>query len=251
MWRWRNTRFTAFGGGIEYVTGGWTFSGELARFNLLGLDLDYASLAAEYRLNNGVSLGADYTRFDLFGTDVDLKSVFGYYDMGEYTVGLAIGDSSDLDDTVYTVFGSWDVSPTGTVGIDITRIENETLVSAFADYELDAYNVQADLITTEDLDLVSVGGGYSFGNGFAAIGSLSYFDLAGLDGTSVTVGGQYEFTEGANVELSVGRISTDFADVDHVSFGLNYELGNRTSGRRTLGNVISSATGSFANLTNF
>ncbi len=246
-----STDLTVFGGGIEYVAGAFTFSGELARFNLLGGDLDYASIAAEYRLNNGVSLGADYTSFDLLGTDVDLKSVFAYYDMGEYSLGLAIGDSSDLNDTVYTVFGSWDVSPTGTVGADITRIDDETLVSAFANYDLNAYNVQADLITTDGLDLVSVGGGYSFGNGFAAIGSLSYFDLAGLDGTSITVGGQYEYAEGANVELSAGRISTDAGDVDHVSFGLNYELGGRTSGRRTLGNVIGSATGSFANLTNF
>jgi hypothetical protein len=172
-------------------------------------------------------------------------------DMGACTLGAAIGHFSELNNTVYTLCGSWDVSPVGTVGMDIIRIEGETFFAAFADYNLDTYQVQADLLSTDGLDLAAVAGGYSFGNGFSAIGSLSYFDLAGLDGTSVTIGGQYEFTEGANVELSVGRISTDFVDIDHVSFGLNYELGGRTSGRRTLGNVISGATGSFANLTNF
>ncbi|UOA25743.1 2-isopropylmalate synthase [Pseudosulfitobacter sp. DSM 107133] len=243
---------TVLGVGIEYTANAWTFSGEAAHFDLEGTDLDYGSLAAEYRLNNGVSLGLDYSSLDLAGSDTSLTSVFAYYDMGTYALGAAIGESSDLNDTVYTLFGSWDVAPTGTVGLDIIRIEGETLFAGFADYDMDIYNVQADVISTDGLDLVSVAGGYSFGNGFSAIGSVSYFDLAGTDGTSVTVGGQYEFVEGANVELALGRINIDGApNIDQVSFGVNYELGRRTSSRRTLGNVISSATGSVAGLTSF
>lgn len=243
---------TVLGGGIEYTYDAWTFSGELAHFDIEGTDIDYGSVAGEYRLNNGVSLGLDYTLLDLAGADISLTSVFAYYDMGTYALGVAIGDSSDLNDTVYTVFGSWDIAPTGTVGLDIIRIEDETIFAGFADYDMDIYNVQADVISTDGLDLISVAGGYSFGNGFSAIGSVSYFDLAGTDGTSVTLGGQYEFVEGANVELALGRINIDGApNIDQVSFGMNYEIGRRTSSRRTLGNVISSATGSFADLTNF
>lgn len=243
---------TVLGVGIEYTYNAWTFAGEAAHFDVEGTDLDYGSLAAEYRLMNGVSLGLDYTSLDLTGSDISLTSVFAYYDMGTYALGAAIGDSSDLNDTVYSLFGSVDVSPTGTVGLDIIRIDSETLYAGFADYDMDSYSVQADVLTIDGLDLVAVAGSYSFGNGFSAIGSLSYFDLAGTDGTSVTLGGQYEFVEGANVEVALGRINIEGApNVDQLTFGVNYEMGRRTSSRRTLGNVITSATGSLAGLTSF
>jgi len=247
-----NADLTVLGVGIEYTANAWTFSGEAAHFDLEGTDLDYGSLAAEYRLMNGVSLGLDYTSLDLTGSDISLTSVFAYYDMGTYALGAAIGDSSDLNDTVYSLFGSVDVSPTGTVGLDIIRIDSETLYAGFADYDMDSYSVQADVLTIDGLDLVAVAGSYSFGNGFSAIGSLSYFDLAGTDGTSVTLGGQYEFVEGANVEVALGRINIEGApNVDQLTFGVNYEMGRRTSSRRTLGNVITGATGSLAGLTSF
>ena len=50
----------------------------------------------------------------------------------------------------------------------------------------------------------------------------------------------------------MGRLDFDSGeDVDQLTFGVNYELGRRTSKRRSLGNIFSSATGTFAGLTDF
>ena len=52
--------------------------------------------------------------------------------------------------------------------------------------------------------------------------------------------------------LALGRLDFDSGeDVDQLTFGVNYELGRRTSKRRSLGNIFSSATGTFAGLTDF
>lgn len=240
------------GAAAEYRFGAFLFSGEIGRIDLGGEDLDLASVGFGYEMPNGVMLGLDYTEFDVLGDDAGVASAYAAYTFGEYTLGLSVGDSSDLSETTYSIFGAWDVTPGGTVGLDAVRIEGETLLAGYADYELDRYDVQADLVSTEGLDVFAVAGGYDLGNRFSLIGSLGYLDLDGTQAKALTVGGQYEITPGANVELAVGRIDVDDGDnIDLVTFGVGFETGRRTSKRRTLGNIFTSATGSVIGLTNF
>jgi predicted porin len=242
----------SLGGGIEYRYDNFIFSGELSNVDIEGVDIDLGTVGVEYALANGFNIGLDYTRFDIEGFDADVTSLFGSYQSGAHTFGAAIGDSSDLDDMTFSIFAAWDVTPTGTVGLDLVHIEDETLYAAYADYDVAQYNVQADLLKLDDLSVVAVAGGYEFANGFSAIGSVGFLDLGPEDVRSITIGGQYEFTPGANVELALGRLDFDSGeDVDQLTFGVNYELGRRTSKRRSLGNIFSSATGTFAGLTDF
>lgn len=244
---------TSLGGGIEYKYNNFTFSGELARVEIEDVDINLGSIGAEYAFGNGFAVGLDYAKFEALGYDVDITSIFGSYTMNQYTFGAAIGDSSDLNDPAYTVYAAWDVTPTGTVGLDISRIDDETLYAGYADYELEQYDVQADVLKLDELRLVSVAGGYKFGNGLSAIASASYVDLGTETARAMSIGAQYEFVPGANVEVALGRISVNGAadDVDQVTFGLNYELGRRTSKRRSLGNIVSGATGTLSGLTSF
>lgn len=245
---------TVFGGAIELGAGDWTLSGEVAAFDLEGDNLSTLSLGVEYGFANGFSLGIDHARLDVDGlvSDIDLTSVYGYYDFGSYTLGLSVGDGSDLTDPVLSVFGSWDVTPTGRVGFDLMEIEDETLFSGYADYAGDRYSLGASLISTEGLDVFAVSGAYEVGSGFSVIGSLGTIDLLGTDLTSVSIGGSYEFAPGASAELSIGRLSASGAgDIDVVTFGLQYETGRKTTSRRSLTNIINQTTGNIVGLTNF
>lgn len=241
-----------FGAGIEYRTNGFTFSGEFGRIDTGEGDLDLWSLGLGYTLQNGVTIGLDHSEFEIADEDAGVTSIYASYAFGDYTLGLSAGDSSDLDDNVYSIYGAWDVTETGTVGLDYVRVGDEDLTSLYADYELDRYTLEADFVSLDDLDIYAIAGSYELGRGFSAIGSLAAFDLGDVDATAITVGVQYALAEGAAAELALGRIDVDDAgDVDLVTFGLNYELGRRTSKRRTLGNIITSATGTIAGLTDF
>lgn len=241
-----------YGAGLEYRTTNLTFSAEIGRINSEDLDFDFGSAGLGYAVSDQATIGLDYARFDVLGEDAKVTSIYGMYHGAQFTLGISAGDSSDLTETTYSVFGAYDVSPTGTVGLDIIRFEDETILAGYADYELESYDIQADLVSLEDFDLVAVAGAYNVSPSFALIGSLSRFDLLGVDGTAITLGGQYEFARGMNAEVAVGRISVDGApNIDQVTFGLNYETGRRTSKRRTLANIFSSATGSFIGLTDF
>lgn len=241
-----------FGVGAEFRTNAFTFSGEYGRIDTSGLDLDIWSLGVGYTLQNGVTFGLDHSEFAISDEDIGVTSIYALYGFGAYTLGLSIGDSSDVDDTVYSVFGAWDVTDTGTVGLDYVRVDGEGLTSLYADYDLDRYIVEADLVTLDGLDIYSVAGSYDLGRNFSVIGSLAAFDLGEVDANAFTIGVQYEIAEGAAAEFALGRIDVDDAgDIDLVTFGLSYETGRRTSKRRTLGNIINSATGTIAGLTDF
>lgn len=244
---------TSLGGGVEYRYNMFTFSGELGSVDIEGFDLTSGTVGVEYSMGNGAAMGIDYTNFDIDGSDTDVTSLYAQFTTAAYTFGVSIGDGSDLDDTVYSAYAAWDVTPTGTVGMDIIRIEDETLYAAYADYDLAQYNVQADVLKLDDLELYSVAGGYDFGNRISVIGSLGFADLGGLDARAITIGAQYEFVEGANAELALGRIKVDGAadEIDQVTVGLNYEMGRRTTKRRSIGNILTGATGSLAGLSDF
>jgi len=244
---------TSLGGGIEYRYNMFTFSGELGNVDIEGVDLTNGTVGVEYAFGGNAAVGIDYTKFDIEDIDADVTSVYAAFTTGAYTFGVAIGDSSDLDDTVYAAYAAWDVTPSGTVGLDIVHIDDETLYAGYADYDLAQYNVQADVLKLDEIELYSFAGGYDFGNRITAIGSLSFIDLGTFDARAITIGAQYEFVEGANVELALGRIKLDGAadDIDQVSVGVNYEMGRRSTKRRSLGNIVNSATGSLAGLTGF
>lgn len=243
---------TTFGGAIEYRFNNLTFSGEAGRVDVDADDLDFLDLGFGYTLQNGVTLGLEYSDFTVEDTDASIVSVYAMYTFGAYTLGLSAGDSSDLDDTAYSVFGAWDVSDSGTVGVDILRLDGETAVSAYATYDLDRYSLDADVFSTEGLDILTLAGGYDLGNNFSVIGSFALADLDGDNLTAFSIGGQYEFAPGANVELAVGRVDADGGDnIDRLTLGVNYEFGKRTSKRRALGGILVEATTSALGLTDF
>lgn len=241
-----------YNGAIEYRYDNLVFSGEVGKIDSDGGDFDFADFGLGYTLYNGVTIGLDYSGFDLEGEDADIVSAYAMYSFGAYTLGLSAGESSDLEDTAYSIFGAWDVSSDGTVGADIIRLDGETLIAAYATYDLDRYSLDADVFSSDGLDVFALSGGYDLGNNFAVIGSLSIADLDGDDLKALSVGAQYEFAPGANVELAVGRIDVDGGDnVDRLSLGVNYEFGKRTSKRRALGGILVDATASSLGLTDF
>lgn len=231
----------------EFRSNNLTFSGELTDVDLDGLDLQVASVGLGYNLANGATVGIDHAWFDIDGFDAGVTSLYGMYAYGPYTLGASIGDSSDLDDPVYSLFGAWDVTATGTVGLDIIRFEGETLLAGYADYDMGRYNLEAEVLSFDGGDALTVSGGYEVFDRWSVIGSLGQADFLGDDLTTVSIGGQYEFTEGANAEVSLGRIDVDGAgDIDVLSVGVNFETGRRTSKRRSLGNIF----GGFGNSLN-
>ncbi|KIN74856.1 2-isopropylmalate synthase [Sulfitobacter guttiformis] len=247
-----NIDLTTLGGAAEFRLNQLTFSGEFNRIDGEGEALDFGSVGVGYALPNGVTLGADYTRFDFGGDSADILSGYALYSFSAYTLGLSAGDSSDLSDTTYSVFGAWDVSPEGTVGADLIRLEGENIVAAYADYDLANYNLQADAIVTGEAELFAVSGAYDLGNNFSVTGSLSSLDVDGDGLTAFSVGGAYEFVPGAKAELAVGRLNVDGgANVNRLSLGVNYEFGRKTSKRRTLSNVVGTLANGTLGLTDF
>jgi hypothetical protein len=247
-----NVDLTTLGGAAEFRLNEFTISGEINRIDGGGDELDFGSVGVGYALGNGVTLGADYSRLSLAGVNADVLSGYAYYTFGTYTLGLSAGDSSDLSDTTYSLFGAWDVSPDGTVGADIIRVEGETLLAAYATYDLGIYSLQADAILQDQVDLFAISGSYDLGNNFSVIGSLSSVDLDGDGLTAYSIGGAYEFLPGAKVELAVARLDADVGDnVDRLTLGVNYEFGKRTSKRRTLSNVLGTAVNGTLGLTDF
>lgn len=244
-----------FGAGIEYRANSFTFSGDIGRIDAGGDgegSLDFGSIGVGYTLQNDVTLGLDYSAFGVDDDDTNIISAYAMYSFGAYTVGLSAGDSSDLDDTAYTLFGAWDVSEHGTVGVDVLRLDGETGISAYADYDLERYSVKADAFKLDTLRVFAVSGAYEVANNISAIGSLAAADEDGDGVTAFSVGAQYEFTPGANVEFALGRINVDGGDnINRMTVGLNYEFGKRTSKRRTLSTILVGATSNTFGLTDF
>src|SRR6056297_2378291 len=59
---------TTFGGGLEYVSGSWAFSGDLSFYDVDSLtDITLGSLGAEYRMSSGFAVGADTVKLDIDG----------------------------------------------------------------------------------------------------------------------------------------------------------------------------------------
>lgn len=249
-----STDLTVFGGAIEGRTNGLTYSASVLDLDTQGGDGTIASLGAGYELQNGVTLGLDYTDISIDNDPESVGILSGYaqYTFGVYTLGLSAGDSSDLGDTLYSVYGAWDVTPTGTVGVDVLRAEGETVVAAYADYDLDQYSLRADLIRDRGTNYLAVSGGYDLGNRFSVIGSLGVVDGDAGDLTGVSVGAQYELAAGVDAELSLGRIDVDGAgNANVLSVGLAYEMGRKTSKRRTLGDIVVSTSAAAGGLGSF
>lgn len=229
----------SLGGGFEYTSNSFMFSGEVLNLGSDGDDVTLASVGLGYKLQNGVTLGADYTDISIAEDSTGILSGYAQYSFGAYTLGLSAGDSSDLSDTAYSIYGAWDVSDTGVVGVDFVRLEGETLIAGYADYELAQYDLRADLVSSDGLDLISFSGGYDLGNRITLIGSLSHLSEEGDDITGLILGGQYELVQGVNAQATLGRI--DFGDessTNVISLGVNYELGRKTGKRRTIGNIL-------------
>jgi hypothetical protein len=247
-----STDLWTLGGGFEYRLNNYTFSGKARRIDTEEDDIDAVDVGFGYTLQNGVTLGLDYSGLTIADDGTDIFSGYAMYTFGAYTLGLALSEASDLDDTGYTVFGAWDVSEHGTVGLDLIRIDGVNIAAAYADYDLDRYSIAVEAIQLEETDVVAISGAYDFGNNFSVIGSLTVASDEGDDLTGMSIGAQYEFVPGANVELAVGRLDFDDADnIDRITLGVNYEFGKRTSKRRTLGGIFADATAATLGLTDF
>ena len=247
-----NGSLRTYGGAAEYRFNSFLFSGEAGRISTGDGDLDALSIGVGFTLQNGVTLGIDHSRIELVNLDADITSAYMSYAFSQYTLGLSVGDSSDLNDPTYGIYGAWDVTEDGTVGFDLVRIDEENIFAGYANYDLQQYSLEAEVFLLDEVEIYSIDGTYDLRNGFSFIGGLSMANLDGDDLTAFTVGAQYAFAPGANVEVALGRIDVDGGEnIDRMTFGLNYEFGARTSKRRTVGNILLDATATTLGLTEF
>jgi hypothetical protein len=241
-----------FGGAMEVEALDWVFSAQYERFHVSGGNRNFGSLGAGYQLRNDVTLGIDYADFEAVGLSASVTSGYALYDAPYHMLGASIGTSSDLDDPVYSLFGSVVVSRGGSVGMDVVWVDDDTLYAAFADYDLERYKIKADLLASDEADLLSVTGVYDLGGGFSATGSLSTFDSSIGDGKAYSIGARYALSPDAHASMALGRIEYDgAAKIDRISAGLEYEIGGKTSGRRSLATILSDTTRVLYGLENF
>ena len=242
------------GAGIEFTLDQFLIGAEAAEYDIEGFDLTLQSVGAEYRLQNGLSLGLEYVNLDVDGlADSSITSLYGYYSFQQFALGASVGDGSDLSDNVYSVFAAYDVSDTGRVGLDILSLEDETLYAAYADYDQAKYEIGSDLISTDGLDILALSGAYKITDNIALTGSISQFDVLGIDTTGMSFGAAYQFNSGIEVEASIARLDVEGVseDLDVFTLGIGIETGRRTSVRRSVTNIVNSATGSIINLSGF
>ncbi|MEM9437655.1 MAG: porin [Pseudomonadota bacterium] len=232
---------TFLGADAFYETGAWDIFGGVS---FLWLDddsddfrADFASLAFAYGFNQ-VNLGAEVAYFGSDDSDDDLTfySIFGEYVADAFVGGLAYTDSDDDDfgDEVYTIFATYDVTSTDIIGAAYYSADESDVFTAFADFERELFEIAGDLLTDDDITLLSVGGSYDVGGGFGVLAGLSYGDFDGDDVTSFSIGGEYEILPLTDIFLTVGRVEADGDDADVFSVGINYDLGKRRSGYQSV-----------------
>lgn len=241
-----------FGGALEYEALDWVFSTQLERFHASNASLRFTGFGAGYQLRNDVTLGLDHADFEAVGFGADVTSAYALYAAPYHMLGASIGAASELDDPVYSLFGSVVVSQGGTVGMDVVWLDNDTLYSAFADYDLERYEIKADLLASDTADLLSVTGVYELGGGFSATGSLSTFDSDLGDGKAYSIGGRYALSPDAYASVALGRIEYDGEpSINRISAGVEYEFGDKTSGRRSLSTILGDTTRDIFGLGNY
>jgi hypothetical protein len=248
-----NPDLTVFGGAFEYGAGAWTLSGDIGTFDILGATQTNLSFGAEYKFETGFGLGIDHVKLDGGGlvSDLAVTSLYGYYDFGTYALGASIGDSSDLTDPLVTIFGAWDVTPTGRIGVEIMELDGEAHYASYADYTVGNYDLGATFMRNDSFGVLAVNGAYTFGSGISAFGMLGGYVVGAQELTTASIGLGYEFSPGAKAEVSLGRITDGRNHIDSVGFGLQYETGRKTTPRRSLSNILNQANGTFFGINNF
>jgi len=234
----------AVGGAVEFVFGDLTLNGDIAHFLVDGSDFDFTSLLASYRLPNDVHVGLEISSNDPgFGSNTVVQGrIFG--DLGaNATWGLGLGQQNPTGDTVYSVFGAWDIGSSGRLGADVISSDGDTFFASYADYDLTGYTIGADVLLSDGLDYATVEGSYDFTERFALLGEVTVADLDGTGVNILRIGVSYELAPGTSILAKYGRLNPDgFDNIDILTVGLRYEFGRKTSVLRTFNSVIQDAT---------
>ena len=239
-----------YGGGFEFVVDSFTFSGDIARVSVEDFDTDIGAIAAEYTFTNGLSLGLEHARVDFEGIDASLNSIFAVYETGSVAVGASIGDSDDLEDEPVAVFASFDVSPNGTIGAELLTLDDTDALALYADYDAETYEFYASYVDFDGFDVLIFDTSFNISTKFAV--TAGYANLSfdgGGDADAYSVGAKYGITDSVDIAASYGNLSVDSVDADVIAFGLEFEIGERTSARSSFtdvaGRTAGASTGSF------
>lgn len=240
-----------FGGGAEFVVNSFTFSLDAARISTEIGDVDVAAAAAEYQFDVGLSVGVEHARAEFEDLDTSINSLFAVYEAGSYAIGVSVGDSDDLEDNVIGVFGSWDISANTKLGFEHLSLDDVDLNAAYSDFQGERSEFYFAYAEIEDIDVLVLATSFDvYGNlGLSGGYSRFYDDFGDLE--IYSVGAQYGITDQLDIGASLGRIALEGAsdDIDVVSFGIEYEVGRRTSSRSRssdlLGRIGGAQAGSF------
>ncbi len=249
---------TVLGGAAEFTFGGWQFGGEITNVEFEGIDLFGLTFVASYRTPSGFTVGADFTTADFDGTDTGASNLFVMYDPGAFAIGAAFGEAEDIDDTSYTLFGSYDITHTTRLGVDFidfggnSIFGDDRVVAVYADIRTDRFEVKLDVAKADDNTIYAASGQYMLNDKWAITGSLARLDGLGFDGDAASIGGKYYFTPDVSAKLGIGYLDTGGGDDGTlITLGLQYETGQRTAKRRTTGNIVTSILSGVAGLNDF
>ncbi len=234
----------SYGGGFEFVVESFTFSGDFARVSVEDVDVDIGAIAAEYAFANGLSLGLEHVRVDLEGIDASLNSIFAVYETGSVAVGASIGDSDDLEDEPVAVFASFDVSPNGTIGAELYSLDDTDALALYADYEADTYEFYASFVDLDGVDGFIFDASLNISTQVAlTAGYATFSDDADGDLDAYSFGFEYGITDSVSIGASYGNVSVESVDADVIAFGIEFEIGKRTSARSSFTDVAGRTAG--------
>ncbi len=212
----------------------------LARIDITGgapdLDANYFGLDGKYRFSNGFAVGAYVER----GHVKDSAGLL----LGSVTLtsyGLTLGyETDDLSAEVY--YGVSDTKPSLPAGIDIkdfgARVQYDFAPNAFGVGAIGRTRIEG-AGNSVDIDLVSLGGGYSFNDSLMAYGGAqrASIGLVNVDVTTFGLGLAYKTAAISGIptvlSLELARSTLDTpgpsVDIDTVRFGVTIPLGKSKS----------------------
>lgn len=204
-----------------------------------------ASGATAQQLTGG-SVGISYEDFP----DVDDVAMTTFAGSGEVALGnniavagdVVLRSFEDFDEnlTAITLHGIYRINPDVSVGVFVGR---ETIDNFEADnyggeiafnsgpMEAQAY-IGATEIEDTDVTLLGVSAGYGLGNGFSAIGAydrLNIDAMGDITTSTIEIGGEYAFGNGAEVFANFGQLSFDIGSSNesenYFNIGANFHFG--------------------------
>jgi len=251
------SRLSANGNELDITSGAWSGVYEFGPTTVFGTlnrtefsadgnseSLSLYGIGAEYLFNGAFGVGGELTRLDAGdGVELDARTIYGIYESNGIKAGIGFGQlETDGDEEEYTtVFASYDVNDDSIVGFAYFDADGEWVADLYAEYNTDTYKLAVDYIDTSDLDgsIISISGDYEVFDKVFALGEVSFLSSGDVDITSYELGAGYELYEGGKLFATVGRIDAEGQDIDTVSVGYTFDIGKRKGGYQSIGQTTS------------